>query len=57
MQYLVKFEYGFSKNMCQFNTKKDAIEFAEHLCKLEPVKYVSIHRIEYDYDATVELSK
>lgn len=57
MNYLVTFEYGFSKSRCHFDDKADAMEFAKHICELKNVKSVSIHKIEYDYDATIELSK
>lgn len=57
MEYLIKFEYGFSKNICHFDDKEDAMEFAKHICELKKVKSVFVHKIEYDYDATIKLPK
>lgn len=55
MEYLVRFEYGFSKNKCFFDDLEDAMQFAKHINELPKCKGVSLHKIEYDYDNTVKI--
>lgn len=55
MQYLVKFECGFSKNECFFDDLEDAMQFAKHINELPKSKGVSLYKIEYDYNNTVKI--
>ena len=55
MQYVVKFECGFSKNTTFFDDLDDAMQFAKHINQIPRCKGVSLHKLEYDYDNTVKI--
>lgn len=57
MKYIVRFEMGFAKNRCLFDDKEDAIKFAKHIKCMDEIKGISLHSVDYDYDATVEANK
>ena len=49
MQYLVNFEYGFSKNKCVFDNLNDATQFAKQIKMLPRCKGISIYKLEYEF--------
>lgn len=48
---------GFAKNRCLFDDKEDAIKFAKHIKCMDEIKGISLHSVDYDYDATIEANK
>lgn len=54
MNYTVRFEMGFAKNHCIFDTKEEAMKFAKHINSLKEIRGVVIHSLSYEYELTVE---